>query len=392
MPNNNSMSIKLNQVDVNGTDRTVLFESIGQGTQIIMTSTTYPYDGQAAMVVATAVDNGNYWTFTGTTELWAQPVNGSFPNNQGVTVEISVVAKPGSSGVTIAGTSGSSGIKGAPGTSGSSGISGTSGTSGSSGSSGIGAKGASGTSGSSGISGTSGTSGSSGSSGTDGPQGPSGAPGNNGTSGTNGTSGSSGSSGSSGTSGAKGATGANAGITNYTNASNNRILTSVDTTTINSEANLTFDGSDFSWKSGNVLFNSGNSFYGQDVVSIKPAVLVPDGNMADPMMVVWDNAGENALGFQASSLRFKSDVETLNFDVEAFLSLDAREFTWTESGKRDIGFIAEEVAEFDTKLGVRDGQGGYISMHYDKMTVYLFQVVKELHNKVKELENRINSL
>jgi hypothetical protein len=31
-------------------------------------------------------------------------------------------------------------------------------------------------------------------------------------------------------------------------------------------------------------------------------------------------------------------------------------------------------------------------MHYDKMTVYLFQVVKDLYNKVKDLENRIDSL
>jgi hypothetical protein len=46
-----------------------------------------------------------------------------------------------------------------------------------------------------------------------------------------------------GTTGAQGATGANAGITSYTNPSNNRVITSVSSTEINAEANLTFDGS-----------------------------------------------------------------------------------------------------------------------------------------------------
>ena len=72
------------------------------------------------------------------------------------------------------------------------------------------------------------------------------------------------------------------------------------------------------------------------------------------------------------------------------VSLCAREFTWTETGRRDVGFIAEEVAEFDPRIGVSDGQGGYISMHYDKMTVYLFQVVKHLNQRIAELEVKLN--
>ena len=46
-----------------------------------------------------------------------------------------------------------------------------------------------------------------------------------------------------GNQGAQGATGANAGITTYTNPADNRVLTSVSSTEINAESNLTFDGS-----------------------------------------------------------------------------------------------------------------------------------------------------
>lgn len=135
---------------------------------------------------------------------------------------------------------------------------------------------------------------------------------------------------------------------------------------------------------------TGNA-YGQSAILISDAMLLADGNMEGPMVMMWD-AVSKGVGFQGSSLRFKTDVETLTFNAEDFLSLNAREFTWKESGKNDIGFIAEEVAAFDKRLAVSDGQGGYISMHYDKMTVYLFEIVKDLHSRVKDLENRINTL
>jgi hypothetical protein len=101
---------------------------------------------------------------------------------------------------------------------------------------------------------------------------------------------------------------------------------------------------------------------------------------------------EGGIGFQASSLRFKENVVNLDFDAAELFKLDARVFDWKDSGRNDVGFIAEEVAAFDERLAVSDGQGGFISMHYDKMTVYLFKVVKDLHAKVEELEAKLNEL
>ena len=120
-------------------------------------------------------------------------------------------------------------------------------------------------------------------------------------------------------------------------------------------------------------------------------IMANDGDMNAPVPMMWDFAG-GAVGFQGSSLRFKENVINLDFDTDAFFALDARTFNWKDSGRNDIGFIAEEVAAFDERLAVSDGQGGFISMHYDKMTVYLFKVVKDLHAKVEELEAKINTL
>jgi len=93
------------------------------------------------------------------------------------------------------------------------------------------------TSGADGSSGTSGTSGSSGTSGTSGSSGTSGTSGSSGSSGTSGVTGGTGAAGSSGTSGTS-------GVINVTNSGNNRILTDIDGSSANAEANLTFDGSD----------------------------------------------------------------------------------------------------------------------------------------------------
>ena len=137
--------------------------------------------------------------------------------------------------------------------------------------------------------------------------------------------------------------------------------------------------------------STGKSYSVDAHLNISNSSIIPDGQMQAPLPMMYDMI-EGGVGYQASSLRFKENVLNLDFDADAFLALDARTFDWKDSGRNDIGFIAEEVAAFDERLAVSDGQGGFISMHYDKMTVYLFKVVKDLHAKVAELETKINTL
>ena len=82
-----------------------------------------------------------------------------------------------------------------------------------------------------------------GSQGNQGPQGNQGLTGLQGFQGNQGPQGNQGLTGLQGPQGNQGNTGASAGITSYTNPLDNRILTSVNSATINAEANLTFDGS-----------------------------------------------------------------------------------------------------------------------------------------------------
>jgi hypothetical protein len=149
----------------------------------------------------------------------------------------------------VQGTNGSNGAQGNQGPTGIQGTNGTVGTQGNQGPTGLqGDTGSQGNQGPTGLQGTNGTVGTQGNQGPTGLQGDTGSQGNQGptgiqgTNGTVGTQGNQGLTGLQGSIGAQGSTGTSAGITSYTNPADNRVLTSVNSTTINAESNLIFDG------------------------------------------------------------------------------------------------------------------------------------------------------
>lgn len=144
----------------------------------------------------------------------------------------------------IAGDLGGQGAQGIQGIQGTAGYVGSDGAQGIQGITGIqGTQGIQGVGGSIGGQGTQGTQGTTGQTGAQGIQGTTGQTGAQGSTGNQGTTGAQGTTGTQGIQGIQGVQGTNAGITSYTNASDNRVITSVSSTTINAEANLTFDGS-----------------------------------------------------------------------------------------------------------------------------------------------------
>jgi len=104
------------------------------------------------------------------------------------------------------------------------------------------------------------------------------------------------------------------------------------------------------------------------------------------------NPSNGAIYFLASSERYKRDIQSLKDDFSAILRAKPKSFVDAASGKREIGFIAEE---FDA-LGLRnlviylDGQPNGIK--YEMISLYLVEVVKELQAKNEDLRKRIEAL
>lgn len=92
-----------------------------------------------------------------------------------------------------------------------------------------------------------------------------------------------------------------------------------------------------------------------------------------------------------SSIRYKENIQPIKSPLKKLENLRGVTFDWKDSGKKDIGFIVEEVAkELPEVIGYDNGTPS--SMDYAKMTSFLLQCVKEQQFELKKQEEKIKLL
>jgi hypothetical protein len=106
------------------------------------------------------------------------------------------------------------------------------------------------------------------------------------------------------------------------------------------------------------------------------------------------DATTGQLGVLPSSRRFKKDVKAMDAASDAILALRPVSFCYKSSkgGKPQFGLIAEEVAEVDPDLVVRDNNGEIYTVRYDAVNAMLLNEFLKEHRKVEQLEKRIEAL
>jgi len=92
-----------------------------------------------------------------------------------------------------------------------------------------------------------------------------------------------------------------------------------------------------------------------------------------------------------SSARFKTNIETIQEPLEKLDSLRGVTFEWKGSGKKDMGFIVEEVERVLPEMIGYDGQTAS-SLDYAKMTSFLLQCVKNQQEILKHQQEEIENL
>ena len=107
-------------------------------------------------------------------------------------------------------------------------------------------------------------------------------------------------------------------------------------------------------------------------------------NNAIPVLI--DSAGQ--LGTASSSRRYKKEIKAMNQTSEAILALKPVTFHYkTDNTNRpEFGLIAEEVAEVNPDLVVRDENGEIYTVRYDAVNAMLLNEFLKEHRKVQELE------
>jgi hypothetical protein len=104
---------------------------------------------------------------------------------------------------------------------------------------------------------------------------------------------------------------------------------------------------------------------------------------ANAIPVLIDTAGQ--LGTQSSSRRFKEEIKSMESSSEAILALRPVTFEYKsdETNTPQFGLIAEEVAEINPDLVVRDENGEIYTVRYDAVNAMLLNESLKEHYKGK---------
>jgi hypothetical protein len=110
---------------------------------------------------------------------------------------------------------------------------------------------------------------------------------------------------------------------------------------------------------------------------------------ADAIGVVVDSAGQ--LGTLSSSRRFKEEIKPMDKASEAVLAFKPVTFRYknAKKGTAQFGLIAEDVANVNPDLVVRDRNGEIYTVRYDAVNAMLLNEFLKEHATVQELKKEI---
>ena len=116
--------------------------------------------------------------------------------------------------------------------------------------------------------------------------------------------------------------------------------------------------------------------------------LVLQGEM-NPLQITRDGQ----LAVLTSSERFAEKISAFSDDFNKILSLNPVSFQSKNTGATRLGYIAEDLQEKAlNNLVSYDAEGKPFSVHYDLMSVYLLEVLKEQQKMIRGLQSEMAEL
>jgi len=106
-------------------------------------------------------------------------------------------------------------------------------------------------------------------------------------------------------------------------------------------------------------------------------------------------ASGDIIAFNSSDKRLKDNIVTIGSPLQKIGRIGGYEFDWNENQHvyrgHDVGVIAQEIEEVIPEA-VKDRDGGYKGVQYEKIIPLLIEGIKELTKKTKKLEKEIKVL
>lgn len=98
---------------------------------------------------------------------------------------------------------------------------------------------------------------------------------------------------------------------------------------------------------------------------------------------------QNDLSSCSSSRRYKEAIQDLEAGGEVVERLRPVEFRWKQDRRRDLGFVAEEVARIDPLLVTYNADGEIEGVKYRQLTAVLVNALHEQSRRIERLESRL---
>lgn len=134
--------------------------------------------------------------------------------------------------------------------------------------------------------------------------------------------------------------------------------------------------------------SSGRVGIGTQTPSAKFAVLGLTGTSSyNPVRV---NTATGDFYYESSSERRKREITNLETDFGRILAARPKSYRDAVSGEREIGYLAEDFAALGLDpLVIRDGEGRPDGLKYERITLYLVELLRRQRQTIADLEERI---
>jgi type II secretory pathway pseudopilin PulG len=105
-----------------------------------------------------------------------------------------------------------------------------------------------------------------------------------------------------------------------------------------------------------------------------------------------DSTGVNSPGFfYSSDKRLKKNISPLRDALGRLLNLEGKQFIWKDNGKKDIGFIAQQVEKVEPTL-VKTDSKGFKSVAYGNISALIVEAIRELFSGQDHLKLEMDLL
>jgi hypothetical protein len=110
---------------------------------------------------------------------------------------------------------------------------------------------------------------------------------------------------------------------------------------------------------------------------------------AGPDTVRYNNL-TGLFSYVVSSRRYKDKIQPLQDDFSIILKVEPKSFVYKADGRPDIGYIAEDLDEIGLKKLINyDKEGQPNSIQYDKIPLYILEVVKAQQKEIDSLKQEL---